>query len=113
MTTAETPSVPDAEKVVVGNLHGKVIEVQVRYGFMETPDVPRAASLAAAQGVPLDPSACVFVVNSARVEVAPTGPVRRGVRSIFAFMYRNATDPVRYFALPPRRTVEVVTVVDI
>jgi KUP system potassium uptake protein len=50
VTTAETPRVPESERVVIEQISEDFRRVTVNYGFMETPNVPRRWGSAASRG---------------------------------------------------------------
>ena len=58
LLTVQTPSVPRVpheERVAIDKLRPDVIRMRVRYGFMQTPHVPRALDAAAAYGLSFEP----------------------------------------------------------
>ena len=50
VTTTETPRVPDEDRVVVTPLSEGLTRVELRFGFMEEPNVPEALAVAMARG---------------------------------------------------------------
>ena len=50
MTITETPRVPDEERVVVTPISEDMTRVELLFGFMEQPDVPKGLELAASNG---------------------------------------------------------------
>ena len=42
VTTAETPYVPDSERITLTDLGSGFYRLIIRYGFMQSPDVPAA-----------------------------------------------------------------------
>jgi len=108
--TDEIPRVPAEERAVVTPLGDGLTRVELHFGFMEHPNVPRALGTAAAQGkIELgEPSAVTYYTG--RETLIPS---RRGKRmsrwreSLFAFMYHNAQRPGAYFRIPGSQIMEV------
>jgi len=101
------PTVPETEAVHVEPLGEGFYRVTLRYGFMDTPDVPRALAQCAAQGLVIDADRTSYYLG--RETLLPTGkaPMWRWRKTLFAFVSRNARPATSYFALPPNRVVEL------
>jgi K+ transporter len=89
------------------------IDVPVRYGFTETPDVP--AALLPCQLGPPEPSIMDTSFFLSRETYIPSGrpdlpPWRE---QLFIHLANSALDATRFFKLPPDRMVEVGSQVDI
>jgi KUP system potassium uptake protein len=92
--------------------HGFFV-VQVSYGFMQQPHIPRALELCAGQGVEFDFDDTTFFLG--RETVIPT--LRPGMalwrEHVFAWMMRNAGSAAEFFRLPSARVVELGSQIDI
>ena len=106
----KAPYVPESERLVVDNLGYEddgISHLTARFGFQETPDVPRLLALAAETGLEceIDVDGAVYFLS--QVTVAPTSaPGMAGWRKrLFVAMSRNAASPVDYFRLPGERTI--------
>lgn len=101
--TAMTPTVDASERVTLSEVGHGVARVIVRYGFMETPDVP--AALALLPSPPAKADTTYFL--SRQTMVASDKPTMARWRAvIFAALVRNAEAPMMAFRLPPNRVVE-------
>ncbi|GAB0057500.1 Low affinity potassium transport system protein kup [Candidatus Magnetaquicoccaceae bacterium FCR-1] len=105
---ADTPYLEDGERLIEVNLGNGFYRVVARFGFAETPDVPRA--LKAGQlfkdwSNPDETSfflgRAVFFANRAR----PGFPLWR--QQLYLGMQRNASSAASWFQLPPHRVVEM------
>ena len=105
------PRVDDANRIRISDVGA--IKVDVRYGFMEIPDLPQAMRLVQAQRPDIDVDTCTYVLHDFRVVHESRGPLRRIAGDIFTLMQRNSTDPQRYFHLPANRVVEFDRLVEI
>jgi KUP system potassium uptake protein len=88
--------------------------VRARFGFMEAPDVPRALSLAAAQGLEVPVFETSFFLS--RETVVPTvgnGGMARWRERLFAAMSRGSSGIAGFFRLPDNAVVELGTRVQI
>lgn len=107
---AETPRVPAQQRAVVVPVCESVTRVELRYGYMEQPNVPLGLRAAAAQGK-IDSRLLDSVIYYTGHETAVALGRRRGMarwrESVFAFMHRNAQRPGAYFRLPSSQIMEV------
>ncbi|HET7867484.1 MAG TPA: potassium transporter Kup [Burkholderiaceae bacterium] len=109
----EVPKVPQAERVQVTQLVEGFWRVQVNYGFMDEPDVPKALELCAGQGLPIDQGALSYFLS--REIVVPTrgAGMAHWREALFATMSRNAGSVADFFRLPHNCVVELGTRVQI
>ena len=79
--TLDVPEVAAAERMSIEELSAGVHRVTVRYGFMESPNIPRALEEASAQGLDYDPMQSSFflgrevLVRAHGAEIAEMAPV--------------------------------------
>ena len=101
------PEVPENERVTVEELAHGFYRVTIRYGFMQSPDVPRALASCKRQGLDMIPERTSYYLG--RETLLPTGRARmsRWRKTLFAFISRNARPATAYFGLPPNRVVEL------
>jgi KUP system potassium uptake protein len=107
---AEIPRVPDAERALVTPIRDGLTRVELRFGFMEHPDVPGGLNTAAAQGkIDLgDPRAVTYYTGHETVIPLGRSPLMARWREwLFALMHRNAQRPGAYFRIPSPQTMEV------
>lgn len=112
--TEQVPHVPRDKRVELEPLDHGFYRLIVRFGFMENPDVPRALRLCRKHGLRLDPQQITYYVGHQTVipsEKVPGMAIWR--ESLFAFLARNATQPVTFFNLPPGQVVELGMQVEI
>ena len=107
---AEIPRVPEAERVTVTQLCDGLTRIELRYGFMERPDVPQGLATAVAQGkiaLP-DPNAMTYFTGHETIVALGRSPVMaRWREALFAFMHRNAQRPAAYFSIPWSQVMEI------
>ena len=98
---------PDEERLVWEPIDADFKRVRVRYGFMERPNVPRALTLAARQGLRFDLMTTSFFVGRRLVVHAANSALPMWRHRLYAFLMRNSEDPTGYFGVPPGRVVEM------
>lgn len=108
--TAETPRVADDERVVVTPISSEFTRVELRFGFMEQPDVPKGLQLAVArkqiERCDLD-RATYYTGHETIVAGARQKGMARWREEVFAFMHRNAQRPAVYFKIPSAQIMEI------
>ena len=85
----------------------------LNFGFMNTPDVPRALGLAEAQGLPIPVFETSYFLSRETVVPAAGAGGSRWRDQLFATMSRNASGVVEFFRLPGNAVVELGTRVQI
>jgi KUP system potassium uptake protein len=84
--------------------------VELRYGYMEQPNVPLGLSTAAAQGK-IDPcnldSVIYYTGHETVVALGKNSGMTRWRESLFALMHRNAQRPGAYFKIPSSQIIEI------
>jgi KUP system potassium uptake protein len=104
----EVPTIPDAERVKIEPLRDGFYRILVRYGFMETPNIPLVMKYASTAGIHASKAETTYYLG--REELIPSrdgNVIWRWRKRLFRFMSRNATSPTKYFDLPPNRVVEL------
>lgn len=110
---ADVPWVPMDRRVVVQPLGHSFWRVTLHFGFMNTPDVPRALALAAAQGLPVPAFETSFFLSRETVVPTAGGGMAPWRERLFAALSRNAGSVADYFHLPDNAVVELGTRVQI
>jgi KUP system potassium uptake protein len=97
-----------ADKRLTVNKLGKgFYTVEAHFGFMETPNVPRALEQARAHGLAIDLEATTFFVRRETLVPARRSAMRRWQRQIFIRLYASAQEAAQFYRLPPGRVVEL------
>ncbi|QNP59729.1 potassium transporter Kup [Paenacidovorax monticola] len=103
----EVPWVPMDERVSVQALGHGFWQITLYFGFMNTPDVPKALLLTEPQGLRLDPFETSFFLSRETVVPSSGGAMARWRERLFAAMSRNAGSVVEFFKLPSNAVVEL------
>jgi KUP system potassium uptake protein len=111
--TADTPRVPVAERVRIEPVGKTFSRVQLRFGFMETPNVPKALAIARKLGWQFDIMSTSFFLSRRSLRPAAHSGMPRWQDRLFIHLARAANDATDYFKIPTGRVVEVGTQVTI
>jgi KUP system potassium uptake protein len=111
--TAHTPRVDPAERVRMETISERFAIVRLRFGFMESPNVPKALVIARKLGWQFDIMATSFFVSRRSLKPSAQSGMPRWQDHLFIAMSRSANDATDYFQIPTGRVVEVGTQVTI
>jgi KUP system potassium uptake protein len=111
--TAQTPRVDPAERVRMETISERFAAVQLRFGFMETPNVPKALGIARKLGWHFDIMSTSFFVSRRALKPSAQSGMPQWQDHLFIAMSRSANDATDYFQIPTGRVVEVGTQVTI
>lgn len=103
----EVPHVPESRRIEVRPLAGRLYRVVVRYGFMETPNVPAALMLGEKAGLAFDLMDTSFFLSRETLIPSAIPGMALWREALFAWMLRNAATAMNFFRLPPNRVVEL------
>ncbi len=107
VTTLDEPEAGPERRTEVTELAPGIHRVALRYGFMESPNLPRALEDLRAKGVDYDPmQVSYFLGREVLVRaMAPKLPLWR--TWLFLLMARNAVPATEFFRIPSDRVVEL------
>jgi KUP system potassium uptake protein len=111
--TAQTPRVDPADRVRMETISDKFATVRLRFGFMESPNVPKALVIARKLGWQFDIMATSFFVSRRSLKPSAQSGMPQWQDHLFIALSRQANDATDYFQIPTGRVVEVGTQVTI
>lgn len=111
--TAQTPRVDLADRVRMENISDKFSTVRLSFGFMESPNVPKALAVARKHGWQFDIMSTSFFVSRRSLKPAAQSGMPQWQDHLFIALSRSANDATDYFQIPTGRVVEVGTQVTI
>src|SRR5437773_645417 len=111
--TAQTPRVDLADRVKMEAISDKFATVRLRFGFMESPNVPKALVIARKLGWQFDIMATSFFVSRRSLKPSAQSGMPQWQDHLFIALSRSANDATDYFQIPTGRVVEVGTQVTI
>jgi len=110
VTTAETPRVSDEDRAAVTPIANGITRVELRFGFMEQPNVPQGLEVAMARGqiAKYDLSRVIYYTGHETIIASGRRPgLARWREELFAFMHHNAQRPGAYFKIPSAQIMEI------
>jgi KUP system potassium uptake protein len=111
--TAPTPRIDPAERVRLEEVSATFTKVTLRFGFMETPNVPKTLAIARKLGWHFDIMSTSFFLSRRALKPAARSGMPRWQDHLFIALSRTANDATDYFQIPTGRVVEVGTQVTI
>ncbi|QNP42147.1 potassium transporter Kup [Lysobacter solisilvae (ex Woo and Kim 2020)] len=112
--TKAVPHVPADERLALETIGDDFYRATVRYGFMETPDVPLALMRSADHGgLCFDPMETTYFASRESIVARPRGGMPLWRDRLFAYLHRNAAPATDFFRIPGTRLVELGAPVEI
>jgi len=111
--TADTPRIDPSERVRIEPVGKTFSRVVLRFGFMETPNVPKAFGIARKLGWQFDIMSTSFFLSRRSLKPAADSGMPRWQDRLFIGLTRVANDATDYYQIPTGRVVEVGTQVTI
>ncbi len=106
----QIPRQPDHERIRVIPIEEGLTRAELRFGFMEQPDVPQELANAMARGEieTFDLARAIYFIGHETIVALGNHPgLPRWRQAIFAFMHRNAQRPGVYFRIPSSQILEI------
>jgi KUP system potassium uptake protein len=109
--TSASPRVPDDEKVTIDAYNELFSRVVVTFGYMESPNIPKALALGRKLGWKFDIMSTSFFLSRRSLKPGPKpgNPLRFWQDRLFTRLAKNASDATEYFHIPTGRVVEIGT----
>ena len=111
--TAETPRVRESKRIRIEPINEDFKKVVVTYGFMESPNVPKALGLCRKAGLKFDIMATSFFLGRRSVVPSAQSGMPLWQDKLFIFLMKNAANPTDFYKIPPGRVVELGTQVTV
>lgn len=104
--TASVPHVTSEERFTYVKVDDNFARVILKYGFMETPDVPHdLAQSIPAQDAPLDDMMTSYFMGKSVLSASKDEGLPFWQDVILIFLQRNAHNPAEFFGIPPNRII--------
>ncbi len=107
VVTEETPYVPGTERMSFVSLGEGIYKVAFCYGFMESPDIPKALAAAEIPELPHDPQQISYFLGKESLVLSRERSMARWRKPLFLFLARNSLSASSFFNLPPNRVIEL------
>jgi KUP system potassium uptake protein len=107
--TVGTPRAEPVDSVHIEPMGEAFTRMVLRFGFMETPNVPKALAVARQLGWRFDIMSTSFFLSRRTLRPAARSGMPRWQDRLFIMIARSANDATDYFQIPTNRVVEVGT----
>ena len=104
---AETPRVPESQRIELVPINDVFKQLVINYGFMERPNLPKALALCRKQGVKFDIMATSFFLGRRSVVPAAQTAMPLWQDKLYIYLLKNSANPTDFFRIPPGRVVEL------
>jgi KUP system potassium uptake protein len=110
---ADTPRVPEGERVAIVPVSDHFSRVALKFGYMDQPNVPKALAIARRLGWTFDIMSTSFFLSRRSIKAAAHSGMPRWQDRLFIGLAKSAADASDFFQLPTGRVVEVGTQVTV
>jgi KUP system potassium uptake protein len=110
---ADTPRVPQSERVTITPVSNLFSRVSLKYGFMDEPNVPKALAIARKHGWTFDIMSTSFFLSRRAIKAAAHSGMPKWQDQMFIGLAKSATDATDFFQIPTGRVMEVGTQVTV
>lgn len=101
------PYVPPDRRREVEELAPGIHRVALRYGFQESPNIPKELEALKQIGIPFEPMQTSYFLGRETVVAAAVPKMSRWRQWLFTIMSRNAVPATEFFRIPSDRVVEL------
>ena len=105
--TADRPTVSAEHRREVTRIDDNFVAVVLRYGFMESPDVPADLGIGKGERRGIDPMLTSFFIGRNTLKPDAEKGMPPWQDRLFMFLQRNASDPTEFLRIPPGKVVEL------
>jgi len=113
IVTADTPRVPDEGRVQMNQVSTYFTKVALKFGYMESPNVPKALAIARKLGWHFDIMSTSFFLSRRSLKPSAHSGMPRWQDRLFIVLAKSASDATDFFQIPTGRVVEVGTQVTV
>jgi KUP system potassium uptake protein len=111
--TEDTPRVLEEDRVTISPVSEHFSRVALRFGYMETPNVPKALAIARKLGWQFDIMSTSFFLSRRALKPAAKSGMPIWQDRLFIGLAKSASDATDFFQIPTGRVVEVGTQVTV
>ena len=107
VTNEDVPQVGADRRRAVEELAPNIYRVALRYGFQESPNIPRELEALAELGIPYEPMQTSYFLGRETVVAAAVPKMSRWRQWLFVVLSRNSLPATEFFRIPSDRVVEL------
>lgn len=107
VNVATRPYVANADRITVEKISDRFTRIDLEFGYMEEPNVPKALVLARKMGQKFDIMSTSFFLNRRSFRSAKTQGLPIWQEKLFVAMTKSAADATSFYRLPTNRVIEL------
>lgn len=107
--TIDRPRIPEDERITIERLSEDFYRLIIQYGFMESPNLPKALGRCRQLGLKFNIMSTSFFLGRRTIVPRPGHSMPMWQDWLYLFLMRNAANPTDFFKIPPGRVVEMGT----
>jgi len=107
VTNDPIPYVAPQDRRLVEQLAPDIHRISLRYGFQESPNIPKELEALREVGIPFEPMQTSYFLGRETVVAAAVPKMSRWRQWLFTLMSRNAVPATEFFRIPSDRVVEL------
>ncbi len=111
--TVDMPRVDEADRVKIAEISPHFHKIELKFGYMETPNVPKALAIARRKGWQFDIMSTSFFLSRRSLKPSPHSGMPLWQDRLFIKLAKTADDATTYFHIPSERVVEIGTQVSV
>jgi KUP system potassium uptake protein len=111
--TEDMPRVADGERITLNRLSDTFTSITMRFGYMESPNVPMGLAACRAYGIKFDVMSTSFFLSRRALRPTKNSRLPHWQDQLFIGLARSSDDASRYFHIPSGRAVEIGTQINI
>jgi KUP system potassium uptake protein len=113
VVTEDMPRVPESDRITLRQLSDAFTSVTMRFGYMESPNVPNGLAACRSYGLKFDVMSTSFFLSRRVLRPARQSKMPRWQDRLFIALARSSDDASKYFHIPSGRAVEIGTQITI
>ena len=107
VNVATRPYVANADRISIHKINDRFTRIELEFGYMEEPNVPKALTLARKMGEKFDIMSTSFFLNRRSFRSAKTQGLPVWQEKLFVAMTKSAADATSFYRLPTNRVIEL------
>ncbi|MFA7350548.1 MAG: potassium transporter Kup [Methylotenera sp.] len=104
---SDVPTIATKQRMDIKEIGAGFWQIKLHYGFMESPNIPKALEDCKIDNVTIDPFTTSYFVSRETVISGQEGQMAKWRDNLFAVMSRNAGSVVGYFNIPNNSVIEL------
>ena len=104
---SDVPTIEKEQRMSIKEIGAGFWQITLHYGFMESPNIPKALEDCKIDNVTIDPFTTSYFISRETVISGQEGQMAKWRDDLFAIMLRNAGSVVSYFNIPNNSVIEL------